>query len=74
LALAIGAHAPDLCRWADGRRRVPVQYGALIELHTGGAVTRREMFPDSWQSIWPELVSVALNGAQLRSASPTDPI
>lgn len=57
LALSIGAHAPDLCRWADGRRRVPLQYAALIEQHTNGAVTRKDLFPDTWQMIWPELAA-----------------
>lgn len=55
LAKAIGAHAPDLVRWADGDRPIPLQYGAAIEKETGGAVTRKEMFPDDWQRIWPEL-------------------
>jgi DNA-binding transcriptional regulator YdaS (Cro superfamily) len=55
LAKAIGAHAPDVSRWADGTRPIPVIYGAAIETATGGLVTRREMFPDDWQRIWPEL-------------------
>lgn len=55
LAKAIGAHAPDISRWADGERPIPISHAAQIEIHTGGAVTRKEMFPDSWQSIWPEL-------------------
>lgn len=29
---------------------------AAIERATGGAVTRREMRPDDWWLIWPELV------------------
>lgn len=55
LAKHIGAHPPDVCRWADGSRPIPVQYGAAIELATNGMVTRKEMFPDTWLSIWPEL-------------------
>lgn len=56
LAKAIQAHAPDISRWADGSRPIPVQYGAAIELATGGLVTRKELFPNDWQKIWPELV------------------
>lgn len=56
LAKAIGAHAPDVSRWADGTRPIPVAHGAAIEAATGGLVTRREMFPDDWPRIWPELV------------------
>ena len=55
LARAIGAHAPDISRWADGTRPIPVVHGAAIEAATNGLVTRREMFPDEWQKIWPEL-------------------
>jgi DNA-binding transcriptional regulator YdaS (Cro superfamily) len=55
LAKAIGAHAPDVSRWADGKRPVPFEYGAAIEAATGGAVTRKELFPNDWQRLWPEL-------------------
>lgn len=55
LAKTIGAHAPDVSRWASGERPIPVEYGALIESATGGEVTRRDLFPDTWQKIWPEL-------------------
>lgn len=55
LAKAIGAHPPDISRWADGTRPIPVHFGAPIEKATDGAVTRREMFPEDWATIWPEL-------------------
>lgn len=55
LAKSIGAHAPDVSRWADGTRPIPVNYAAPIEMATKGEVTRKEMFPDDWQTIWPEL-------------------
>lgn len=56
LAKAIGAHSPDVSRWADGTRPVPVHFGAPIEKATEGAVTRQELFPGDWATIWPELV------------------
>jgi DNA-binding transcriptional regulator YdaS (Cro superfamily) len=56
LARAIGAHAPDISRWAAGTRPIPVEYGAAIEGATGGLVTRKEMFPNDWPRIWPELL------------------
>ena len=55
LAKAIGAHAPDISRWADGSRQIPIHFAAQIELATNGEVTRKEMFPNDWQKIWPEL-------------------
>lgn len=55
LAKALGAHAPDISDWAQGKRPIPHKYGAPIEIATGGSVTRKEMFPDEWEKIWPEL-------------------
>lgn len=55
LAKDIGAHTPDVSRWADGTRQIPFSYGAQIELATNGLVTRQEMFPNDWQKFWPEL-------------------
>lgn len=62
LARAIGAHAPDISRWADGTRTIPVVHAAAIESATGGLVTRKEMFPDDWQRIWPELAETSAAG------------
>ena len=59
LAKAIGAHAPDVSRWADGSRPIPDKYGAPIEIASGGLVTRKEMFPDTWHIVWPELIEDA---------------
>lgn len=55
LAREIGAHPPDLSRWADGSRAVPFPYGPKIEDKTGGLVTRKDLFPDDWGDLWPEL-------------------
>ncbi len=57
LARAIGAHAPDISRWAEGKRPIPVIHAAAIESATGGLVTRQEMFPHDWPRIWPELAA-----------------
>ena len=42
--------------WCD-RGRVPPEHCAQIELATAGAVTRRDLRPDDWWRIWPELVT-----------------
>jgi DNA-binding transcriptional regulator YdaS (Cro superfamily) len=57
LAKAIDAYPPDVSRWADGKRPIPFHYGAPIEVATGGAVTRQEMFPEDWEKHWPELAT-----------------
>lgn len=57
LAKAIGANIPDVSRWASGDRPIPVRYGAPIEKATGGEVTRKDLFPNEWREIWPELAA-----------------
>lgn len=56
LSLKINAHAPDISRWADGTRPIPLKYGAAIEIATNGTVTRKDLFPNEWPEIWPELI------------------
>lgn len=40
---------------ANGLRPVPICHCANIELGTSGLVTRKELRPDDWHLIWPEL-------------------
>lgn len=44
-----------LYQWRKGLRSVPVARCIDVERATGGAVTRRELRPDDWHLIWPEL-------------------
>lgn len=37
---------------------VPVAYCATVERLVDGRVNRRELYPDDWMSIWPELAEV----------------
>ena len=57
LARRIGVTPQAVCFWRDGMRRIPVEKCSAIELATGGAVTRRDLRPDDWHQIWPELVA-----------------
>ncbi len=57
LAAALGQSAQAVANWRA--RGVPVVHCAAIEMVTGGAVTRRELRPDDWQRIWPELADPA---------------
>jgi DNA-binding transcriptional regulator YdaS (Cro superfamily) len=41
--------------WRSGKRGLPHEHGASIERLTGGAVTRKDLWPQDWQRIWPEL-------------------
>lgn len=55
LAKGIHASVSEVSLWAHGKRPIPVSRAAAIEQFTNGAVTRQDMFPDTWQRIWPEL-------------------
>lgn len=52
----IGVTPAFVSHWRTGFRPVPVGRCADIERATEGAVTRRDMRPDDWHRIWPELV------------------
>ncbi len=56
LANILGVYPPDISMWSKGAVPVPHKYGAEIEKHTNGRVTRKDLFPNDWQKIWPELV------------------
>ncbi|WP_081262281.1 transcriptional regulator [Ralstonia solanacearum] len=58
LAKAIGANAPDVSSWSSGRRSAPIIHCVAIERITDGAVTRKELRPDDWYLIWPELAAI----------------
>jgi DNA-binding transcriptional regulator YdaS (Cro superfamily) len=55
LAEAIGQSPQTVSNWRS--RGVPLLHCVAIEQATGGAVTRRELRPDDWQRIWPELTA-----------------
>lgn len=57
LAHALPAHEPDVSRWVAGKRPVPLRHAVAIEQFTAGHVSRRDLFPDTWQRIWPEAVA-----------------
>ena len=56
LCKAIGAHAPDVSRWASGERPVPVHRCRQIERATGLKVRCWDLRPHDWHRIWPELI------------------
>lgn len=49
--------APSLVsQWKNKVRPIPLERCTAIEQATNGAVTRRDLRPDDWHLIWPELV------------------
>lgn len=57
LAEKIGVRQPTVSEWARSERPVPVERCVDIEQATAGAVTRRDLRPEDWHRIWPELVT-----------------
>ena len=57
LAESLCVSVQAVCFWRDGKRSIPVDKCAENERITGGAVSRRDLRPDDWQRIWPELVT-----------------
>jgi DNA-binding transcriptional regulator YdaS (Cro superfamily) len=55
LAVHLGVKPPVVSEWVTSKRSVPMVHAAAIEKFTGGAVTRRELFPETYAHIWPEL-------------------
>ncbi len=57
LAKTLQVSQPTVSDWCTGKKRVPVERCASIERATNGAVTRKDLRPDDWQEIWPELAT-----------------
>ena len=55
IARAVGVHPVMVSQWAAGLKAVPAERCAAIEEATGRAVTRKDLRPDDWLRIWPEL-------------------
>lgn len=55
MARALGVAAPTVNQWVRGIRPIPIEYCTAIEIATSGAVTRRDLRPNDWHLIWPEL-------------------
>lgn len=64
LAEQIGVCVVLISQWANKRRSVPAARAVAIEIATGGEVTRRDLRPDDWEKLWPELSSQAAEGVR----------
>jgi len=59
LAAEIDAYHSDVSDWTNGKRPIPVKFAVAIEISTAGIVSRKDLFPDDWRAIWPELTTSA---------------
>lgn len=55
LADWLGVTKAAVWQWKQEGRRTPIEHCPEIERRTCGAVTRRDLRPNDWQQIWPEL-------------------
>lgn len=55
LARRLGVTSAAVSQWAKEVRPIPAKQCTAIERATGGQVTRRDLRPDDWHLIWPEL-------------------
>lgn len=58
LARKLGVSPSAIQQWRTGLRPIPIQYCSAIEKATGGLVTRKDLRPDDWKTIWPELAGI----------------
>ena len=65
LARSLNVTAPTINQWAKGVRPVPEKMAVAIEAITNGAVTRRDLRPNDWYLIWPELVPPSTSTKQV---------
>lgn len=59
LANICGVTPQAVSQWVRGIRPIPVERCAAIERATNGVVTRRDLRPNDWHLIWPELKEVS---------------
>lgn len=59
LARKLKIPATLISQWANERRPIPAERCVEIERATDGAVTRKDLRPNDWHRIWPELAERA---------------
>lgn len=60
-ARRIGVSQSMLYQMVKGLRPVPEKICVRIERETNGVVSRKNLRPDDWQDIWPELAKDTAN-------------
>lgn len=56
LASALNVSSGLVYQWLKGIRPISAEQCVVIEKVTGGQVTRKDLRPDDWHLIWPELI------------------
>jgi DNA-binding transcriptional regulator YdaS (Cro superfamily) len=53
-----GIPGSSLSNWRHGKRPIPIEWMPILEKETGGLVSRKDLCPDNWQELWPELANL----------------
>lgn len=69
LAKILGKSQPHIYKWLNSPNGVPPEHCFSIEQATAGLVTRRDLRPDDWEKIWPELASPVLHPNPIQIAA-----
>jgi DNA-binding transcriptional regulator YdaS (Cro superfamily) len=72
LACFLGIRPPSVCDWVSGKKSPSIKLAAAIEQFTEGEVTRKDMFPNDWQRIWPEMAEVSTPPTPTPADTPTN--
>lgn len=56
MAKLLGVKPPTVYQWKCGDRPVPIQFCKKIQMATSDEVTCKDLRPNDWQDIWPELL------------------
>lgn len=57
-AVRLGVSQGLIYQWLTGRRPIAVDKCVAIERITGGEVSRKDLRPNDWREIWPELLDL----------------
>ena len=60
LSCLLGVTKSAVSQWKQKERSVPVKHCLAIEKLTQGAVTRRDLRPDDFHELWPDIPLDAL--------------
>lgn len=66
MARSLEITPPTVNQWVKGIRPISAEQCVAIERITSGAVTRKDLRPNDWHLIWPEL---AENDPQAKDAA-----
>lgn len=68
LAATLGIPLSYLSQMAGAGRAITAERAVAIERATGGIVGRRDLRPDDWADVWPELAAAAPEPSEAKAA------